>query len=72
MFPGEHAIAARTLDGQRFSMFAPADIVDSDRNLLRVDVIDRAPEAVFIYLPVSPIEISARRIKVDPKAIVEH
>jgi hypothetical protein len=73
MFPGEYAVELDTSEAGRISLFAPAEKVRFDDRLVRVDVLESSASngnAIYVYLPSSPFEISSRTVKVPRTALV--
>jgi hypothetical protein len=63
-FRGEYTVTATTLDGAVISMFAPAEVVQPDKHLVRVQLVGRVDGGAKILLPVSPLEVSSRAVVV--------
>lgn len=71
MFPGEYAVEMETSEAGRISLFAPEEKVDTERNLVRVEVLkDSNGGGLIISLPSSPFEISSRTVKVPQGSVV--
>jgi hypothetical protein len=45
-------------------MFAPAEVVQPDKHLVRVQLVGRVDGGAKILLPVSPLEVSSRAVVV--------
>ena len=73
MFPREYAAEIDTSDAGRISLFVPEEKVRYDERLIRVDVFEAEGNgnAVFVYLPSSPFEISSRTVKVPRNSVFE-
>jgi hypothetical protein len=70
MFSGEFAVEMDTSAG-RISLFAPEDKVNTEREVVLVDVVqDNNGGGVLVYLPATPFEISSRTVTVPQSAIV--
>jgi hypothetical protein len=71
MLPGEYAVEMDTSEAGRISLFAPEDKVNTDKNLVRVDVLqDSNGGGVVVFLPASPFEISSRTVTVPRNTVV--
>lgn len=69
-FPGEYVVVTSTSDGQVISMFAPDDVVDAKKNLVRVEVLDSSGDAALVYLPAKPFEVPSQTVKVSRRELV--
>ena len=69
-FPGEYAVVTSTSDGQVISLFAPDSVVDANRNLVLVEILDSADDSALVYLPAQPFEISSQTVKVPKRELV--
>ncbi len=70
MLSGEYAVEMETTAG-RISLFAPEDKVNTDRELVLVDVVqDNNGGGVLVYLPATPFEISSRIVRVPQNTVV--
>ena len=65
-FSVEYAIQADAADGSQFSLFAPKEVVEVEREpsdddfvdgFLKVNVADRANDSTLVYLPREAFEI---------------
>lgn len=70
MFPGEYTIVTRTSDGREVSLFAPAQYVEPEKKLMRVQVLERGGDALLVYLPASPVDFPSRTVKVAAREII--
>jgi len=71
MFPGEYAVEMETSEAGRISLFAPEEKVNTERGLVRVEVLqDNNGGGTFVRLPARPFEISSQTVKVPSNAIV--
>jgi hypothetical protein len=70
----EYAVASTTADGSRFSLFVPSQFVtvgpQSDKGLVRVDLLESEGELSLISLPGNPLE-SSSTIKVRSNQLTE-
>ena len=71
MFPGEYTVVAKTVDGQKISLFAPSSFVNEQQKLLAVRILEKSISNYLVFLPVTPMEISSRVIKVAPNTVVQ-
>jgi len=70
MFPGEYTIVTSTSDGREISLFAPAQYVEPEKRLMRVQVLERGGDALLVYLPASPVDFPSRTVKVAAREII--
>jgi hypothetical protein len=70
MFPGEYTIVTSTSDGREVSLFAPAQYVEPEKRLMRVQVLERGGDALLVYLPASPVDFPSRTVKVAAREII--
>ena len=70
MFPGEFTVVTSTSDGREFSLFAPAEYVDSKNQRIRVGLLECAADACLVYLPVSPVDLPSRTVKVSAREVI--
>jgi hypothetical protein len=71
MLPKEYAVECNSVDGYTFSFFAPQEYIDSEKNLVQVDIIECQSDICLIYVPVDPLEGWSRSVKVLMKDIIE-
>lgn len=73
MLPGEYAIETTTVDGKKISLFLNENpqIVEPEKNLIRINVLQRSPLGWLVYLPASPFEVSSRFVNVPKDNVVE-
>jgi hypothetical protein len=69
-FPGEFTVVTSTSDGQVISMFAPGEVVDPAKHLVRVQVLESAGDAALVYLPVKPFEGPSQTIRVPMRELI--
>jgi hypothetical protein len=71
MLPGEYAVEMDTVDEGSISLFAPADKVKVDRNLMSVQRLhDGNGKGVLVRLPAQPFEISSQNVRVPQSNLV--
>ena len=71
MLPGEYAVEMETVDVGRISLFAPADKVKVERNLMSVQRLhDGNGSGVLVRLPAQPFEISSQNVRVPHNNLV--
>lgn len=70
MFPGEYAIVTSTSDGRELSLFAPAEYIEPEKQLMRVGLLECADNDCLVYLPVNPVDFPSRTVKVFVREIV--
>lgn len=71
MFPAEYAVETMTADGKRISLFTSDEFLSKEKNLLMVNIIDRAQDIFLVRLPGYPLEVSSRFVNVNAADIVE-
>ena len=71
MLPGEYAVEMDTSNDGRISLFAPADKVRVERNLMSVQRLhDGNGSGVLVRLPAQPFEISSQNVRVPLHILV--
>ena len=71
MLPGEYAVEMETSDVGKISLFAPADKVKLDKNLMSVQRLhDGNGRGVLVRLPAQPFEISSQNVRVPQRNLV--
>jgi hypothetical protein len=71
MFPGEYAVEMETSEAGKISLFASEEKVNTERSLVRVEVLqDNNGGGVTVCLPSSPFEISSRAVKVPRGSVI--
>ncbi|MEO7993841.1 MAG: hypothetical protein ABI743_05535 [bacterium] len=64
LYPGEVGVETETKDGQPLSLFVGPDLVDTDQGLLRVRLLEQAPDGYWISLPAQALQVIGRAVKV--------
>lgn len=71
MLPGEYAVEMDTSEVGRISLFASADKVRVEQNLLRVEMLQEGNgSGVLVRLPAPPFEISSQNVRVPQSNLV--
>ena len=71
MLPGEYAVEMDTSNVGRISLFAPADKVRLDENLMSVQRLqDGSGSGILVRLPAPPFEISSQNVRVSQQNLV--
>lgn len=71
MFPGEYAVEVETFELGTISLFAQANKIRRNPNLLSVDVLqDNNGGGVLVYLPAPAFEIPSRAVTVPQSSVV--
>ena len=71
MLPGEYAVEMDTSNVGRISLFAPADKVRLDENLMSVQRLqDGSGSGILVHLPAPPFEISSQNVRVPQQNLV--
>ena len=64
LLPEEYAIVCDNIDGNTFSFFATQEIINEEKNMIRVDVMECRGDACLVYIPSQPLEGLSRTVKV--------
>jgi hypothetical protein len=71
MLPGEYAVEMDTSEVGKISLFAPADKVRVEQNLMRVEMLQEGNgSGVLVRLPAPPFEISSQNVRVPQNNLV--
>jgi len=71
MLPGEYAVAMETVSDGTISLFAPADKLIINENLMSVQKLhDGNGSGVLVRLPAQPFEISSQNVRVPQANLV--
>lgn len=71
MLPGEYAVEMETSDVGRISLFAPADKVRVEQELMSVQELhDGNGSGVLVRLPAPPFEIASQNVRVPRSNLV--
>jgi hypothetical protein len=71
MLPGEYAVEVITVSNGTISLFAPADKVRADKQLMSVKRLhDGNGSGVLVRLPAQPFEISSQNVRVPKNNLV--
>ncbi len=71
MLPEEYTVLCNSSDGTVFSFFAPEEYINTQENLVRINVIGCQGDTCLIYIPVVPLQGNmGRSVKVPLRNVV--
>lgn len=72
IFPMEYAVSCNSADGNIFSFFAVEEYVNTEKNLVRVSILECRQDSCLIYIPSDPLEGISRTVKVFTRDLITH